>query len=148
MAKKKSSSETQEKPKRQRSKGYSKTKGNRYEAQIAKELRELGFTGAKTSRSESKSADDNKVDIIDTEHKLPVNIQIKKTQAIPSYFKIRSESTVDPKTFTIIWNKQEKKETNICSVGECVIISKELFYELIKPYSNGRMCSKIPDSKS
>ena len=144
---KKSNSEPQEKPKRQRSKGYSKNKGNRYEAQIAKELRELGFTGVKTSRSESKSTDGNKVDIIDTEHKLPVNIQIKKTQAIPSYFKIREESTVDPKTFAIIWNKQEKKKTNICSVGECVIISKELFYELIKPYNNGRMCSKIPESE-
>ena len=147
MAKKKSNSEIQDKPKRQRSKGYSKNKGNRYEAQIAKELRDLGFIGVKTSRSESKSIDDNKVDIIDTEHKLPVNIQIKKTQAIPSYFKIRNESTVDPKTFVIIWNKQEKKETNICSIGECVIISKELFYELIKPYSNGGMCSKISDSE-
>ena len=81
MAKEKSNSETQEKPKRQRSRGYSKNKGNRYEAQIAKELRELGFTGVKTSRSESKSTDDNKVDIVDTEHKLPVNIQIKKTQS-------------------------------------------------------------------
>lgn len=133
---KKSNTEPQEKPKRQRSRGYSKNKGNRYEAQIAKELRELGFTGVKTSRSESKSTDDNKVDIVDAEHKLPVNIQIKKTQAIPSYFKIREESTVDPKTFAIIWNKQEKKQTNICSVGECVIISKELFYELIKSYVN------------
>ena len=136
MGKTKKNNIEQEKPKRQRSKAYSKNKGNRYEAQIAKELRDLGFTGVKTSRSESKSTDDNKVDIIDTQHKLPVNIQLKKTQSIPSYFKIRSESTVDPKTFAIIWNKQEKKETNICSVGECVIISKELFYDLIKDYAN------------
>lgn len=103
MAKKKqSNSETQEIPKKQRSKGYSRNKGNRYEAQVVKELKELGYTGVKTSRSESKSADDNKVDIVDTEHKLPVNLQLKKTQSIPSYFKIRSESTVDPKTFAII----------------------------------------------
>lgn len=136
MAKKKqSNSETQEIPKKQRSKGYSRNKGNRYEAQVVKELKELGYTGVKTSRSESKSADDNKVDIVDTEHKLPVNLQLKKTQSIPSYFKIRSESTVDPKTFAIMWNKQEKKEKNICSVGECVIISKELFYELLKMYN-------------
>jgi hypothetical protein len=126
----------QDKPKRQRSKGYSKNKGNRYEAQIAKELRDLGFTGCKTSRSESKSADDNKIDIIDTENKLPINIQLKKTQSIPSYFKIRSESSSDPKKFCIIWAKQEKKETNICTVGECAIISKELLYELIKSYAS------------
>lgn len=126
--------EIQEKPKRKRSNAYSKNKGNRYEAQIAKELRDLGFGGCKTSRSESKSTDDNKVDIIDTEGKLPCSIQLKKTQSTPSYFKIRSESTVDPKTFCIIWNKQEKKETNICSVGECVMIDKSFFYELIKKY--------------
>ena len=137
MAKKEQNNlESQENQKKPRSKAYSKNKGNRYESQIAKELRDLGFSGVKTSRSESKSTDDNKIDIIDTEHKLPVNIQLKKTQSIPSYFKIRSESTVDPKTFAIIWNKQEKKKTNICSVGECVIISKELFYELIKSYAN------------
>ena len=134
--KKEITQESQIKPKRQRSKAYSRNKGAKYEQQIAKELRELGFDGVKTSRSESKSTDDNKIDIIDTKNKLPVNIQLKKTQSIPSYFKIRSESTVDPKSFAIIWNKQEKKETNICSVGECVIISKELFYELIKPYAS------------
>ena len=135
MKKKTENQEQPEKPKRQRSKAYSRNKGARYEQQIAKELRELGFTGVKTSRNESKATDDNKIDIIDTENKLPVAIQLKKTQSIPSYFKIRSESTVDPKTFCIIWNKQEKKETNICSVGEAVIMDKQLFYELIKPYT-------------
>ncbi len=99
---KKDNSEILIKQKKQKSKGYSKNKGNRYETQIAKELRDLGFTGVKTSRSESKTTDDNKVDIIDTEHKLPVNIQIKKTQATPPYFKIREQSTVDPSTFCLI----------------------------------------------
>lgn len=122
------------KPKKKHSASYSKNKGNRYEQQIAKELRELGFPGCKTSRKESKSADDNKVDIIDTENKLPCSIQLKKTQSTPSYFNIRSQSTVDPETFCIIWNKQEKKETNICSVGECVMIDKQFFYKLIKAY--------------
>ena len=87
---------------KKRTGAYAKRKGNNYERQIAKELRELGFTGVKTSRSESKSADDNKVDLVDTENKLCLNIQLKKTIATPNYFKIRSESTVDPKTFCII----------------------------------------------
>ena len=55
-----------------------------------------------TSRKESKSTDDNKVDIIDRSKKLPVFIQAKKTQTIPQYFKIRSESTVDPSKFVIM----------------------------------------------
>lgn len=69
MAKKKV--EQTDKPKRKRSNSYSRNKGHAYETQIAKELRELGFTGVVTSRSESKRADDNKVDLVDTEGKLP-----------------------------------------------------------------------------
>lgn len=124
-----------EKPKRKRSKSYSRTKGHSYETKIAKELRDLGFTEVVTSRSESKAMDDNKVDLIDKSDKLPCKIQLKATQSIPSYFKIRSESTVDPKEFVIIWSKQEKREVNIVSVGEAVIMDKSLFYKLIKPYA-------------
>lgn len=124
-----------EKPKRTRSKAYSRNKGHSYETKIARELRELGFENVVTSRSESKAMDDNKVDLIDKDDKLPCKIQLKCTQTIPSYFKIRSESTVDPKKFVIIWSKQEKREVNIISVGEAVIMDKSLFYELIKPYA-------------
>ena len=55
---------------KKRSSNYSRTKGHAYETKIAKELRDLGFTGVVTSRSESKRADDNKVDLVDTEGKL------------------------------------------------------------------------------
>ena len=126
------------KKKRTRSKSYSRTKGHNYETKIAKELRDLGFTEVVTSRSESKSMDDNKVDLIDKSNKLPCKIQLKATQSIPSYFKIRSESTVNPEEFVIIGSKQEKREVNIVSVGEAVIMDKSLFYKLIKPYSNSQ----------
>ena len=91
-----------EKPKRKRSKSYSRTKGNNYETKIAKELRELGFTGIVTSRSESKRADDNKQDLIDTEHKLPLGIQLKCVQNTPSYFKIRDETSIIDEDFVLI----------------------------------------------
>ena len=134
MAKK--TKEQSDRPKK-RSTAYSKNKGSAYERQIAKELRDIGFTGVVTARSESKSKDDDKIDLIDKDSKLPVEIQLKRTIAIPQYFKIREQSSVDNKKFAIIWAKQEKKEVNICTVGECVIIDKELFYELIKPYAQG-----------
>lgn len=124
------------KKKRTRSKSYSRTKGHNYETKIVRELRELGFKNVVTSRSESRATDDNKVDIIDKDNKLPCHIQLKCTQSIPSYFKIRSESTVDPEKFVIIWSKQEKREVNIISVGEAVIMDKSFFYELIKPYTD------------
>ena len=129
--------ELEPKKKRVRSKAYSRNKGHSYETKIAKELRELGFENVVTSRSESKAMDDNKVDLIDKDNKLPCKIQLKATQSIPSYFKIRSESTVNPEEFVIIWSKQEKREVNIVSVGEAVIMDKALFYKLIKPYSEG-----------
>lgn len=123
------------KKKRTRSKSYSRTKGHNYEQKIVRELKELGFKNVVTSRSESKAMDDNKVDIIDKDNLLPCKLQLKSTQSIPSYFKIRSESTVNPEEFVIIWSKQEKREVNIVSVGEAVIMDKKLFYKLIKPYS-------------
>ena len=125
----------QEKTQKKRSSKYSKTKGSRYEQQIAKELRDLGFSGCVTARSESKSTDDNKIDIVDKNGKLPFNIQLKKTLVAPQYFKIREESTVNPESFVLFWAKQEKKETNICTVGECVTMDKKTFYQLIKPYA-------------
>ena len=129
---------------KKRSKSYSRTKGHKFEQKIAKELRELGFNVV-TSRSESKSMDDNKVDLIDKDNKLelidkdnklPCAIQLKATQAIPSYFSIRNQSTVINEDFVILWAKQEKKEVNICTVGEAVIMDKQLFYKLIKPYAD------------
>lgn len=132
---KKKTEPVQSQPKKKRNGSYSKNKGNRYEQKIVRELKEIGFTGVKTSRTESKEADNNKIDIVDTKKQLPVNIQLKKTQSIPSYFKIREESTVDPKTFCIIWAKQEKKEKNICTVGEVVMLDKEFFYKLLKTFN-------------
>lgn len=81
-----------------------KQRGNNFERKIAKDLRDLGFTQVVTSRSESKSTDDNKVDIIDKGKQLPFDMQIqtKKTSSTPSYFSIREQSTVDNESFVII----------------------------------------------
>ena len=76
-------------------------RGNEYERRIVKELNDLGFNTV-TSRSESKRADDNKVDIIDLNHKLPVALQLKRVTSTPSYFKIREESTIPNKHFAVL----------------------------------------------
>ena len=78
-----------------------KQRGNEYERRICKELNELGFECV-TSRMESKSTDNNKVDIIDKSNCLPCQIQIKRTSATPSYFAIRKETTVSNEEFVII----------------------------------------------
>lgn len=116
---------------RKRSPNYSRTKGHQYETKIAQELRNLGYTGVKTSRECSKLMDNNKVDLVDTENKLPFWCQLKKTQNIPSYFRIKSECPLTDKPFVIFWAAQVRKTTNICTQGEVVILPKEYFYELI-----------------
>ena len=130
---------------KKRTGAYNRIRGHRAEQQIVNELKELGFIGVKSSRSESKSADDNKIDIVDTKNQLPCFIQIKHTLSTPQYFTIREESTVPNNKFCIIWDKQKRCKTNIVTVGSAVIMDKELFYELIKPYAKeeteNRKCS-------
>lgn len=80
---------------------YARTKGHKYEQQIVNELKELGFEGCRTSRYASKMKDDQKIDIVDLNNQLPCDLQAKKTQNIPNYFKIREESGADPHRFCI-----------------------------------------------
>jgi len=132
---------TVEKPKKKRSSGYSKQKGNTYERQIVNELKELtGNENICTARSESKKLDDMKIDISDPDNAIPCYIQTKKTQSTPSVKKINAEVGLKDKPLCIIWNIQEKKEgnTNITSNGEYAIIPKEFFYELLKSHNDKR----------
>jgi len=109
-------------------------RGNEYERRIAKELNDIGFQVV-TSRSESKRADDNKIDLIDLSNKLPVQLQLKRVTSTPQYFKIREESTVPNRNFALLWNKQKNVNGRFMSEGEVVLIDKEMFYQLIAPYA-------------
>ena len=82
----KKSTENANVEKKRRNLKRNRTRGHDYERLIANELRELGFPGVVTSRSESKSFDDKKVDLIDTEGKLFFNPQLKSTINTPDYF--------------------------------------------------------------
>lgn len=90
--------------KRRRSGAYNRNRGIRAEQKVVNELKELGFNGVVSSRSESKTTDDNKVDIIDKNNQLPfgLNIQVKHQIPYPQYFKIREESTVPNESFVIL----------------------------------------------
>ena len=87
-----------------------------------------------TSRAESKKLDDQKIDIFDPNNVLPFYIQCKSTQVMPSVKKINAEVGKTDKSLAIFWNAQEKKAVNICSVGEYVIITKEILYQLLKKF--------------
>ena len=122
-------------PKKKRSGAYSKNKGNRYELKIIKELTELGYDGLKSSRSESKSLDNDKIDIAqdrDAQNELPFYVQCKITKNTPNVQEIIEACPRKNKPLVVVWNKQINKEVNMASAGEFVMLEKSFFYELIK----------------
>ena len=106
------------KPKKKRNGAYAKRKGNNYELKIIKELIGLGYKGLKSSRSESKNLDDAKIDIAETEDKLPCYVQCKCTKNTPSIAEIIKTCGRKDRPLVIIWNKQIDKGVNMGSDGE------------------------------
>lgn len=111
----------------------SKSKGSALEYEVVKQLREIGFTGCVTAKGESKKVDNNKIDIIDTDNRLPVNIQCKHTANTPSYFTIRDACTDTSKPFCVVW-KKSNNEAGI-SPGTICMIPIGLFYDMLEAYT-------------
>lgn len=107
----------------------SKRKGNNFELEIVHKLREIGYEGCVSSRSQDKLADANKIDIVDMNGELPVNIQSKYTQNLPNYFDIRDACTDKSKPFCMIWKKAGKDGED--SRGTVAIIPVDYFYQLL-----------------
>lgn len=111
-----------------------RARGNNYERKLVNELKEItGNINLCTSRSESKSLDNAKIDIADPDNVLPFYVQAKATQAVPAIKKIFDEVGLRDKNLVIFWNAQEARETKQISKGEYCILPKSFFYELIKP---------------
>ena len=96
-------------------------KGNQYERKIVIECKQLGFEKALTSRNESKTKDDAKVDLCFTD---PFNIQCKAVEKLGSYFDIL-DSMPEDENYNVIFHKKNFK-------GEIVVLRQEDFYEIIK----------------
>jgi hypothetical protein len=137
MPKKKSTKNTNEgTEKKRRNLKRNRTRGHDFERTIVSELKDIGYTGCVTSRSESKSMDDKKIDIIDTENKLPCYIQAKATMNTPDYFGIEKACPLKDKPFVVFWNKIKATTSTFRSEGQIVMIPKTFFYDLIKNYKN------------
>ena len=85
-------------------------------------MRDVGYEGCVSSRSQNKLADADKIDIVD--------IQAKFTQNMPNYFDIRDACSDKSKPFCICWKKAGKNGAP--SVGQVAVIPIEYFYELLK----------------
>ena len=108
----------------------SKSKGKDLEYQVRDSLRSLSYLGCERSAGESKKLDNNKIDIVDTEGRLPINIQVKNYANTPNYFGIREECTDKSKPFTLIW-----KRNTIPTDNTVAIIPVDFFYKLLDAYT-------------
>lgn len=110
----------------------SKQKGSQYELEIIHKLRDIGYEGCVSSRSQNKLADANKIDIVDMNNELPVNIQAKFTQNTPSYFDIMEACSDKSKPFCVCWKKAGKNGES--AKGQVAMIPINFFYELLEMY--------------
>lgn len=101
----------------------SRRKGNAWELEIVNSLKEIGYSGCVSARSESKRTDDAKVDVVDLNNELPCYIQAKNTKTMPSYHKIESECPLKDKPFVIATKLEGKTPI--------AILPLDFFYKLI-----------------
>lgn len=106
----------------------SKSKGSKFELDIIKELTDLGYKGLVSSRSQSKNLDNAKIDIAETEDKLPFYCQCKATANTPNIEDISEACPYKDRPLVVFWKKQ--REGSISK--EYVIMPKELLYSLLK----------------
>lgn len=107
----------------------SRHKGARWELEIIRRLKEIGYTGCVSSRAESKTADGMKIDIVDTENRLPCYIQAKCVSVMPNYHRVRKACPLKDKPF-VMAVKQEGEEP-------LAVLPIEYFYKLLKRSAAG-----------
>ena len=105
-----------------------RTAGHAWERECLNLLKHL-FPNAKTSRNESKTRDDQKVDLCFTE---PYNIQCKTTNTNLDYEAILKSMPDEPTNINVIFHKKTKKSnTRFLTVGKYVILQLDDFLKLI-----------------
>lgn len=107
----------------------SKNKGNAWELDIVNDLKNIGYLGVCSARSQNKRLDNSKVDIADENNELPVYIQAKNLANFPNYYKIEEECPLKDKPFIIAYKKAYNDGTR--SPEPLAIIPLKYFYQLI-----------------
>lgn len=121
-----------------------RTKGNGFEREIIKDLKEIGYEGCVSTRSQNRLMDKNKIDVCDMNDELPVYIQAKYTSVSPDYFKNRDACSFKDKPYSVIWKKSGKDGAN--SPGTIAIVDYDFFLELLKVYKNEKEKDTADDS--
>jgi hypothetical protein len=99
----------------------SRVKGHTFERDMAKLFREMGWERCVTSRAESKSKDDQKIDLCFTD---PFNVQCKAVENLGSIHRVLADMP-DDTNYNIVLHKRSRS-------GVIVAMSLDDFKEIIK----------------
>lgn len=122
--------------------------GHGFERELAKLFRELGFKHVVTSRSESKSRDDQKIDLINKDEyengRFPYNVQAKNAVGHLPYGKILAEIPHLPGIINvIIHNQTEKVGEKFMPRDKFAILKLDDFVSLIQQRDERKPIRKI-----
>lgn len=114
-----------------------KAAGHGFERAVVNEFKEIGFEAASTSRLQSRSRDNAKVDLCNCdEHihgRLPYNVQCKNVAGTLNYRKFLAEMPEGKEINVVMHNCTEKTKSGIFrTVGQFAFLSKKDFYRMIQ----------------
>lgn len=114
-----------------------RTAGHNFEREVTKEFRELGFHACSTSRLESRSRDNAKVDLCNTdEHlhgRLPYNVQCKTIVGNADYRNFLAEMPKGKEVNVVIHKSTKKTPGGLFKqVGQYAILTKADFYQIVE----------------
>jgi hypothetical protein len=109
-----------------------RTAGHNWEREVVKDLKQVGFKDAVSSRYESKRLDDAGVDVVNTG---PFNIQCKNETKRPDYHKLITEM---PPGMNVVLHKYTKKSDGgkFGCQGKYAVVDYDTFLMLLDSYLN------------
>jgi hypothetical protein len=111
--------------------------GNGWERELAEIFRKLGFPHIVTTRSESRSRDAQKIDLMNkderTNGRFPYNVQAKNVTGHLKYGKVMAEMATTPNVINVILHKQtEKVGSRFIVKDRFAILRMDDFIDIVK----------------
>lgn len=111
--------------------------GHGLELELARKFREIGFPHVVTTRSESRSRDNQGIDLINSDERVngrfPFNVQSKNTTSNVPYAKLLADMPVVPDVVNVVIHKQTARVNDrFIGRGKYAILNLEDFLELVR----------------
>lgn len=111
--------------------------GHKFERDVAKLLRDIGFEHVVSTRSESRGRDNQGIDLMNKDElvngRLPYNIQCKSMAERVPYFQLLRDLPAGTGSINVVFHQfTEKRGSKFHPKGHYAILNMEEFLKLIK----------------